>query len=298
MSKKKHFPVVAVTGSSGAGTSSVKEAFGHVFYREQIKAILVEGDSFHRYDREDMRAAVKEARNNGKTLSHFGGEANLFGELAELFRTYRKSGTGKRRYYLHSEEEAEPWGLKPGQFTAWEEITEKSDLLMYEGLHGGVPEVVPYVDLLIGVVPIINLEWIQKIHRDSHERGYTPEDVVKTIKERMDDYIDCITPQFSLTDINFQRIPTVDTSNPFIAREVPSADESLVVIRIKKRVIKKYDIDLTFLKNMIEHSFISRRNTLVVPGQKMSLAMEILITPIIENLAKGKHKKKKKHNRK
>ncbi len=298
MSKKKRFPVVAVTGSSGAGTSSVKEAFGHVFYREQIKAILVEGDSFHRYNREDMRAAVKEARNKGKTLSHFGSEANLFRELAELFRTYRKSGTGKRRYYLHSEEEAEPWGLKPGQFTPWEEISERSDLLMYEGLHGGVPEVVPYVDLLIGVVPIINLEWIQKIHRDSHERGYTPEDVVKTIKERMDDYIDCVTPQFSLTDINFQRIPTVDTSNPFIARDVPSADESLVVIRIKKRIIKKYEIELTLLKSMIEHSFISRRNTLVVPGPKMSLAMEILITPIIENLVKGKHKKKNNHNRK
>ena len=291
MSENRHYPVIAVTGSSGAGTSSVKEAFGHVFYREKIKAILVEGDSFHRYNRAEMKLAVAEARSQGKTLSHFGREANLFEELADLFRTYRKTGGGKRRYYLHSDSEAEPWGQKAGEFTPWEEITETSDLLMYEGLHGGVPEVVPYVDLLIGVVPIINLEWIQKIHRDSSERGYTPEDVVKTIKERMDDYIDCITPQFSLTDINFQRIPTVDTSNPFIARDVPSPDESLIVIRIKKRLIKKYDIDLTFLKNMIEHSFISRRNTLVVPGPKMSLAMEILITPIIEDLVLQRNKK-------
>jgi phosphoribulokinase len=290
--KKKYFPVIAVTGSSGAGTSSVKEAFGHVFYREKIRAILIEGDSFHRYDREAMRRAVQEAREAGRTLSHFGRDANLFDELADLFRTYRETGGGRRRYYLHSDEEANPWGLKAGQFTPWEAIEERSDLLMYEGLHGGVPEVARYVDLLIGVVPTINLEWIQKIHRDSRERGYTAEQVVTTIKSRMDDYVDYITPQFSLTDINFQRIPTVDTSNPFVARDLPSADESLVVIRIKKRAIKKYDIDLTFLKNMIEHSFISRRNTLVVPGPKMSLAMEILVAPIIEHLMSGKHRKK------
>jgi len=294
MSEKKHFPVIAVTGSSGAGTSSVKEAFGHVFYREQIRAILVEGDSFHRYNRAEMKQAAAEARRSGSTLSHFGKQANLFDELADLFRTYRKTGGGKRRFYLHSEKEAEPWGQKAGEFTPWEKITQKSDLLLYEGLHGGVPEVIPYVDLLIGVVPIINLEWIQKIHRDGNDRGYSPEDVVKTIKERMDDYIDCITPQFSHTDINFQRIPTVDTSNPFIARDVPSADESLIVIRIKKRVIKKYGINIVFLKNMIEHSFISRRNTLVVPGPKMALAMEILIAPIIEDLVLGKPKKKKR----
>ncbi|MCB1759996.1 MAG: phosphoribulokinase [Gammaproteobacteria bacterium] len=292
-SHNKCYPVVAVTGSSGAGTTSVKEAFGHVFFRENIRAILIEGDSFHRYDRNAMRHAVRAARKAGRTLSHFGREANLFDELAELFRTYRETGGGRRRFYLHSDEEAQPWGLNAGQFTPWEEINEPSDLLMYEGLHGGVPEVAPYVDLLIGVVPTINLEWIQKIHRDCRERGYTPEEVVTTIKSRMDDYVDYITPQFSLTDINFQRIPTVDTSNPFIARDVPSADESLVVIRIKKRLIKKFDINLTFLKNMIEHSFISRRNTLVVPGPKMSLAMEILITPIIEHLVASKHSKKR-----
>ena len=204
-----------------------------------------------------------------------------------LFKTYRETGRGKRRYYLHSEEKAEPWGLRPGQFTPWEEISEESDLLLYEGLHGGVEEVAPYVDLLMGVVPIINLEWIQKIQRDRQKRGYSTEVIVDTIKSRMDDYVDYITPQFSRSDINFQRIPTVDTSNPFIARDVPSEDESLVVIRMKKEIILKYDIDLTFLKNMIEHSFISRRNTLVVPGSKMGLAMEILVTPIIEDLVRN-----------
>ncbi len=298
MNKDKHHPIVAVTGSSGAGTSTVKEAFGHVFFREKINALLIEGDSFHRYDRAEMKIEVARAHKEGRTLSHFGRDANLFDELSSLFKTYRKTGRGKYRYYLHNSEEAEPWGQEPGQFTPWQEIKHDYDLLMYEGLHGGVSEVAPYVDLLIGVVPIINLEWIQKIQRDINSRGYAPQDVVSTIKERMDDYVDYITPQFSRTDINFQRIPTVDTSNPFIARDVPSEDESLVVIRIKKQLIKKYDINLVFLKNMIENSFISRRNTLVVPGPKMGLAMEILVTPIIEDLVSNSPRFKRKQKMK
>jgi phosphoribulokinase len=255
-----------------------------VFLREEINPVIIEGDSFHRYDREQMKRAIKEWRKKGRRLSHFNKDANLFDELALLFKTYKESGRGKRRYYLHTEEEAEKWGLKAGQFTPWEEITESSDLLFYEGLHGGVPEVAPYVDLLIGVVPIINLEWIQKIHRDRTIRGYSTEAVVDTILQRIHDYVGFITPQFARTHINFQRIPTVDTSNPFIARDVPTEDESLVVIRIKREVIAMHNINLVQLKGMIEGSFISRRNTIVVPGPKMGLAMEILVTPIIRDL--------------
>lgn len=281
----KTFPVVAITGSSGAGTSTVKTAFSHVMFRENIKAVFIEGDSYHRYDRAEMKKVVAEWQAKGKYLSHFSKKANLIKELAELFKTFKFTGTGKRRYYLHSEEEAEPWeGLGPGQFTPWEDIPQEYDMMFYEGLHGAVEEVVPYVDLAIGVTPIINLEWIQKIQRDRVQRGYETEEVVDTIKARMDHYVDCITPQFSRTDINFQRIPTVDTSNPFIARDVPTADESLVVIRLKREVIKDYDIDLAHLKLMLEGSFISRRNTLVVPGPKMGLAMEMIVTPIIQSL--------------
>jgi len=280
---KKH-PVIAITGSSGAGTSTVKAAFGDVIVREGLKAIIVEGDSFHKYDRKAMKVAVEDFARKGIRLSHFSGDANLFPELADLFKTYRESGKGRIRYYLHSDEAAKAYGQNAGEFTPWQDIKEESDILFYEGLHGGVPEVAPFVDLLMGVVPIINLEWIQKIQRDRAKRGYSTEAVVETIKQRIPDYVDFITPQFSRTDINFQRVPMVDTSNPFIARDIPTMDESLVVIRIKKEVIKKYDIDLLYLKGMIEGSFISRRNTIVVPGPKMNLAMEILVTPIIRRL--------------
>ncbi|MCL4152520.1 UNVERIFIED_CONTAM: hypothetical protein GTU68_026508 [Idotea baltica] len=160
--------------------------------------------------------------------------------------------------------------------------------MLYEGLHGMVqdPEqgvdLHPLVDLAIGVVPSINLEWIQKIHRDHEKRGYNEGEVVETILRRMPDYVNYITPQFSNTDINFQRVPMVDTSNPFVARDIPSLDESKVVIRFKRP--NKHNIDFPFLLSMIEHSFMSRRNTIVVPGNKMSLAMETILTPILESL--------------
>lgn len=288
---KKH-PVVAVTGSSGAGTTTVKHAFEHIFFRDNIDAIVIEGDSFHRYDRMEMREQVKRYLAEGKNLSHFGPEANLFGELEHLFQQYGEHGTGRQRYYLHTEDEADEHNkrlgtnLLPGQFTPWEDIAAGSHLLFYEGLHGGVVtkehNIARHADLLIGVVPIINLEWIQKIHRDNAERGYSAEAVVDTIMRRMPDYINYITPQFSRTDINFQRVSTVDTSNPFISRDIPTPDESLVIIRFKNS--KKLGINFPNLLAMIHGSFMSRRNNLVVPGGKMGFAMEMILTPIIERL--------------
>ncbi len=283
---QKH-PVIAVTGSSGAGTTTVKNAFEHIFFREKIKPLVVEGDSFHRYNRTDMKEAIARFAKEGKNLSHFGPDANHFDLIGETFKTYGETGACKRRYYLHSDEEARPYpGLKPGEFTPWEEITEKTDVLFYEGLHGGVVagdvDVSKYTDLLIGVVPIVNLEWIQKIHRDNAQRGYTAEAIVDTILRRMEDYVHYITPQFSRTDINFQRVPTVDTSNPFIARDIPTPDESFVVIRFRDP--KKFSVDFPYLLSMIKDSFMSRRNSIVVPGGKMGFAMEIILAPIIHEM--------------
>ncbi len=286
-------PVVAVTGSSGAGTSTVKRAFENIFHREGINPVILEGDSFHRYDRAAMKEAMQKAEAAGDhTFSHFGPEANIFEKLEETFETYGKTGTGEKRYYLHSDEEAAEHNarlgtdLKPGQFTPWEPMPDSSDLLFYEGLHGLVKgegyDAAKHVDLGIGVVPIVNLEWIQKIFRDNAERGYSAEDIVHTILRRMPDYVNHITPQFSRTDINFQRVPTVDTSNPFIAREIPTPDESFVVIRFADP--EKFQIDFQYLLAMLPNSFMSRRNTIVAPGGKMQMAMEIILGPIIKRM--------------
>ena len=282
----KQHPVVAVTGSSGAGTTTVKTAFEHIFRRLEVKAAIVEGDSYHRYNRNEMRAAVAEASKRGENISHFGPDANILCELAELFRQSGKDGTGKRRFYVHNEDEAAVHGVPSGEFTEWQDLPPETDVLLYEGLHGAMVtdecDVSQFADLLIGVVPIVNLEWIQKIHRDTMHRGYGESDVTQTILRRMEDYVHHITPQFSRTDINFQRVPTVDTSNPFIARDIPTPDESFVVIRFRDPT--KFDIDFPYLLAMIDSSFISRRNTIVVPGGKMLLAMELILMPILKRM--------------
>jgi phosphoribulokinase len=280
----KH-PIVAVTGSSGAGTTTVMNSFNHIFRREGIKAQVVEGDSFHRYDRTAMRVAMQEAEESGnRTFSHFGPEANLLEDLAALFKSYGASGTGRIRKYLHNASEAQPYGQEPGTFTPWQDIEAGTQLMFYEGLHGGYADdridVAKGVDLLVGVVPIINLEWIQKLHRDQNLRGYSQEAVLSTILRRMPDYVNHICPQFSRTHVNFQRVPTVDTSNPFIARDIPSADESMVVIRFAN----PKGIDLPYLISMLHGAMISRPNTIVVPGGKMGLAMQLIFTPMILRL--------------
>ena len=296
---RKH-PVIAVTGSSGAGTTTVKQAFENIFRREKIKAAVVEGDSLHSLDRMAFRAAAAEASKAGNnSFSHFGPASNHFDKIEEMFKIYGETGMCKRRYYVHSEEEAaqhnQHFGvadLKPGIFTPWEDIESDTDVLFYEGLHGlatdGDIDIARHVDLGIGVVPVVNLEWIQKIHRDKAERGYSAEATVDTILRRMPDYVKFIPPQFSRTHINFQRVATVDTSNPFIARDIPTLDESFVVIRFNKYLLQSDYIDLRYYLSMIHDSFMSRPNTLVVPGGKMSFAMEIILTPILHDMIENK----------
>lgn len=287
---QKH-PIISVTGSSGAGTTTVKHTFEQIFRRENIKAAFVEGDAFHRYDREEMKKVIADAEADGNShLSHFGPETNLLEELERTFHCYGETGTGRTRHYVHDDREAELYGCRSGTFTPWQELPADSDLLFYEGLHGAVKtktaDIARHPDLKIGVVPVINLEWIQKVHRDRVSRGYSTEAIMHTILRRMPDYVHYICPQFTLTDINFQRVPTVDTSNPFIARWIPTLDESMVVIRFKN----PRGIDFAYLKTMIHDSFMSRANSIVIPGGKLDLAMQLILTPMIIRLMELKRR--------
>lgn len=285
------FPIISVTGSSGAGTTSVRGTFEQIFRREAVNACFVEGDAFHRYDRVSMEAAVAE---NGATgnhhFSHFGVEANLLKELEALFRQYGETGTGQTRHYVHDAEEAARYGSPPGTFTPWDDLPPDTDLLFYEGLHGAIVtdtvNVAEHADLKIGVVPVVNLEWTQKIHRDKAARGYSTEAITDTILRRMPDYVRYICPQFSQTDINFQRVPTVDTSNPFVARWIPTAGESLVVIRFRH----PRGIDFPYLLSMIHDSFMSRPNSIVIPGATLDLAMQLILTEFIWQLIEKKRR--------
>jgi len=287
---KKH-PILSITGSSGAGTSTVKSTFEQIFFREKIDACFIEGDAFHRFDRKQMITAMTAADAAGnKHFSHFGPEANLFSELEQVFREYGESGSGKTRHYVHDDLESARYGVAPGEFTEWETFAEGSDLLFYEGLHGAVnteqANVAQYADLKVGVVPVINLEWIQKMHRDKVARGYSREAITNTILRRMPDYLEYICPQFSNTDINFQRVPIVDTSNPSIARWIPTADESMVVIRFAN----PRGIDFPYLLSMIHNSFMSRPNVIVIPGGKIDLAMQLILTPLVLQMVERKRR--------
>jgi phosphoribulokinase len=286
----KH-PIIVVTGSSGAGTSTVKNTFDQIFRREGVQAAYIEGDAFHAYDRVGMAKAIMKASAEGNDhFSHFSAEANLLDELAETFKEFSEKGTGRTRHYVHDEIEAEQYGHKPGTFTEWEDLDPDADLLFYEGLHGAAQtpnaDLSEFGDLKIGVVPVINLEWIQKLHRDHSDRGHSPEAITDAILRRMPDYVRTITPQFTKTDINFQRVPLVDTSNPFIARTIPTADESMVVIRFRN----PYGIDFPYLVSMIHDSFMSRANSIVIPGGKLDLAMQLILTPLIKRLIENRRR--------
>ncbi|MBV1864256.1 MAG: phosphoribulokinase [Rhodobacteraceae bacterium] len=277
---KKH-PIISVTGSSGAGTSTVQTTFEQIFRREGIRHVAIEGDAFHRFDRVAMKKEMERRSAGQDAFSHFSYEANELGELERVFREYSETGKGKTRHYVHDDIQSEEYGVEPGKFTEWEDFEDGSDLMFYEGLHGAVrndevnlPDI---ADLKIGVVPVINLEWIQKIHRDRSARGYSTEAVADTILRRMPAYVNCICPQFMETDVNFQRVPVVDTSDPFVARWIPTADESLVVIRFKN----PRGIDFPYLTSMIEGSWMSRANSIVIPGGKMDLAMQLIFTPMV-----------------
>ncbi len=285
-------PIISVTGSSGAGTTSIRRTFEQIFRREAVVAVYIEGDAFHRYDREEMRAAMRRETAAGNlNFSHFGPDANLLERLERAFASYAATGTCEARHYVHDLTEAEQHNAVPGTFTPWQPLLPRdSDLLFYEGLHGAlatdVINTARHADLKIGVTPVINLEWIQKIHRDRSTRGYSTEAVTDTILRRLPDYVRYICPQFTETDINFQRVPTVDTSNPFIARWIPTADESMVIIRFAN----PHGIDFRYLLSMVHDSFMSRPNSIVIPGGKLDLAMQLILTPFILKLVERRRR--------
>lgn len=277
-------PIVAITGSSGAGTSYVTKAFERIFRRERVRAVYIQGSAFHRYERTEMQEARRRAHEEGGQISHFGPEGNFLDKLETLFFQYSATGTGMHRHYLHTREFADIWGQEPGTLTPWEELEGQSDLLFYRGLHGAAIvddiDISQYPDLIIGVVPSVNLEWIRKITRDCLVRDYSPEDVKQSILDRMHDYVHHITPQFGRTHINLQMVPAVDTSDPFSITEIPQDQECFMIVHFRKKIKP----DFVRLLKLIPNSFMSRTNTIVIPGRRLAQSLEVIMTPLVHEL--------------
>ena len=308
-------PIIAVTGSLSSGTEVMQNAFTDIFRKLDVHANFVLGNSFRRFEAHEVSEVFRTAAHENKPISHFGPETNLFDRLESLFREYARRGTGLSREYIGSAAQSARFGKPIGSYSSWEELR-PSDLLFYEGPHGGCIEatwsmrsmsashnpvvikerhkvdsrkdvgvdIARWVDLLIGMVPAVNLEWIQKIHRDGESRNRTADEVTTSILRRLPDYVRYITPQFSLTDINFQQIPLVDTSNPFVSRDVPSYDETMVVIRFRE----PYRYDFPRLMELINGAYMSRPNTMLVPGKELENAIESICTPLVEELIRKK----------
>lgn len=302
----KH-PIIAVTGACGAGTTSVQKIFKEIFFRQKIQAGFVEGDGFLRYDDDETDNLVLQAKSEGKSLSCYGPDLNDFSKLESCFKEYAEKATGCLRYKVNQANQHQ-YDVAPGRFTEWQKIPADTDCLFYEGMHGGVVaqswtrrkstdavavkqerrsgrsgegvNAAQYVDLLIGVAPAINLEWIQRIQGDRIKRLFTAEKVTEQILHQMQDYIHFIVPQFSLTDINFQRMPVVDTSNPFDVPLVPNDDESVLVVSFREP--QKHDV--AYYADCIEGAMLTRRNSLVIPGSGMDHALDVICSPLIEKL--------------
>lgn len=299
-------PIIAVTGACGAGTTSVQQAFKEIFYRQGINSAYIEGDGFLRFTDEETDQRVLKALAEGRSMSCYGPDLNDFSKLETCFRQYSEHGTGEVRFKIN-ETNHHLYDAELGGFTEWQDIPSNTDCLFYEGMHGGVvadtwtrrkPEnsqrvlkerrsrgshgvnVAQYVDLLIGVAPAINLEWIQRIHGDRMKRLHSPQEVTKNILLQLQDYIHFIVPQFSITDINFQRVPVVDTSNPFDMQVIPADDESIIVVSFRK----PEEHDLLSYASRIEGAVLTRRCSLIISGGQLLHALDIICAPLLEKL--------------
>ncbi len=280
MNRKR--PIIALTGSSGAGKTNIKSIFNEIFFENGIKAINIQGDGFHKYTRTKMAELDK----TGSRLTHFASECNHLDLLENLFKQFSTTGKGMTRRYAHSESEAKKIGAQIGFFSEWEEFEPNYDILLYEGLHGGFKDdkinISKYVDLLIGITPSINLEWVQKCHRYLVIRGYSKNEVKKLIIKRLPDYLEYICPQFSRTDANLERIPLVDLADPFKTKSIPADKNSIYMLSIKdnsiieglRTCLEKFDLFTADSDDM----------TITVRAKELKSLFELIFLPKILNL--------------
>lgn len=281
----KH-PILAVTGASDEGIAVVRDTLETIFAEEQTKAFFLQGSGFHRYERKVMYDATREARKQGKVLSHFGIDGNLLDKLNTSFKEYAEDGKCNYRYYLHREANAREYQQESGTFTQWMRHEGDSELMVYYGLHGAVKtdtlDLAQYPDLMIGVVPNVNLEWMQRIRRDN-ARGYSMDEIKEITLDRMHAYANVVTPQFTRTHINFQMVPVVDTSDPFNLTGFPEDEECALVIHFQRLP----HTDFIPLLQQLEGAEMTRRDTMLIPGELKSKAIRLILTPLIRDLVNG-----------
>ena len=149
-----------------------KHTFEQIFRREGVKAAISRATPS---TATTAPACVSDGGGRGRgngAFQPFRPEANLFAELEAMFRRlWRDAAPASTRHYVHDDAEAEVYGAPPGTFTrvggrSAEAPTCCSTRACMARVVTEQVNVARHADLKIGVVPVINLEWIQKIHRD------------------------------------------------------------------------------------------------------------------------------------
>ena len=233
----KH-PIISVTGSSGAGTTSVKTTFKRIFNRETVNAASSMAMHSIAMTAQMKRVMAEEAEREINHFSHFGPECQPAGGTGRVYSGISAKPEPEKPGTTCTTRKKRTCTARPGTFSAWEDIDPEYRIIVLRrtAWRGGDRRRQPGAALRpkIGVVPVVNLEWIQKIHRDKMDRGYSTQAIKDTILRRMPDYLDYICPQFSQTDINFPARADRRYIERLCARWIPTPDESMVVIRFRQ----------------------------------------------------------------
>ncbi len=173
-------PIIAVTGSSGAGTTTVMKTFDHIFRREQHQGPGDRGRFVSRLQPgRDARARARGGHGQGSDHQPFRTGVEPVGRArrhdGSLRRHRRRQGAPlhPRRRGSASSSSGEP-----GTFTTGSRCRRTATCSSTKGCMAATRTARwmsrEKVDLLVGVVPIINLEWIQKLHRDQQHARLQP----------------------------------------------------------------------------------------------------------------------------
>ena len=164
----KH-PVIAVTGFSGAGTTTTGVAFRKIFQQLNIRAAELEATASTLHPAGNGRGDPQGAR-SGRDISYFGPGpttsaccSRALSSTAKRHRPFAQVPAHLRRSgaYNPGAGHLHPVGATAG--------ADRRAVLRGAARRCGREhhDVASHVDLLVGVVPIVNLEWIQKLIRDT-----------------------------------------------------------------------------------------------------------------------------------